>query len=80
MVHNTTIDKQQGVRPLKDTKMTAFNKEGKITTYALTAVLAFLDGRVFDTEMVKEVAQRLSVPMTVDGIRYGMYVYLNIKL
>ena len=61
---------------------TAFNKEGKITTYALTAVLAFLDGRTFngDTEVIKEVAQRLSVPMTKEGIKYGMYVYLNIKL
>ena len=58
----------------------AFTKEGKITTYALTAILAFLNGRDFDTEMVKEVAQRLSVPMTEEGIRYGMYVYLNIKL
>ena len=60
--------------------MTAFNKEGKITTYALTAVLAFLDGRNFDTEILKEVAERLSVPMTREGLTYGMYVYLNIKL
>lgn len=59
---------------------TAFTKEGKITNYALTAVLAFINGRDFDTEMVKEVAQSLSVPMTEEGIRYGMYVYLNIKL
>lgn len=61
---------------------TAFNKEGKITSYALTAVMAFLDGRLFnnDKEILKEVAERLSVPMTTEGIRYGMYVYLNIKL
>ena len=58
----------------------AFTKEGKITNYALTTVLAFLDGRVFDTEILKEVAERLSVPMTEEGLRYGMYVYLNIKL
>lgn len=62
--------------------MTAFTKEGKITTYALTCVKAFLDGRTFnsDTETLKEVAERLSVPMTTEGLRYGMYVYLNIKL
>ena len=58
----------------------AFNKEGKITTYALTAVMAFLEGRTFDTEILKEVAERLSVPVTKEGIKYGMYVYLNIKL
>ena len=60
----------------------AFTKEGKITTYALTAVMAFLNGRLFngDIEILKKVAERLSVPMTEDGIRYGMYVYLNIKL
>ena len=62
--------------------MTAFNKEGKITNYALTAVMAFLEGRIFngDKEVIKEVAQRLSVPMTEEGLRYGLYVYLNIKL
>ena len=60
--------------------MTAFTSEGKITSYALTAVLAFLNGRGVDTDILKEVAERLSVPMNEDGIRYGMYVYLNIKL
>ena len=60
--------------------MTAFNKEGKITTEALAEVTAFLDGRFFDYPCIKEVAERLSVPMTKEGLRYGMYVYLNIKL
>ena len=60
--------------------MTAFTREGKITNYALAQVLAFINGRFFDEDTLKEVAQRLSVPMTADGIRYGMYVYLNIKL
>ena len=62
--------------------MTAFTREGKITSYALTCVMAFLDGRLFnnDTETLKEVAERLSVPMTEEGLRYGLYVYLNIKL
>ena len=59
---------------------TAFTKEGKITDYALTQVTAFLHGRVFKTAILKEVSERLSVPMTEEGIKYGMYVYLNIKL
>ena len=60
----------------------AFTREGKITTYALNAVMAFLDGRLFndDTAILNEVAERLSVPMTKEGLRYGLYVYLNIKL
>lgn len=58
----------------------AFTSEGKITNYALSQVLAFINGRLFDEDTLKEVAQRLSVPMTEEGIRYGMYVYLNIKL
>ena len=58
----------------------AFDKEGKIYNYALSNVLAFLGGREYDKETLKEVAQRLNVPMTAEGIRYGMYVYLNIKL
>ena len=60
----------------------AFTREGKITTYALTAVMAFLNGRLFndDTAILNEVAERLSVPMTKEGLRYGLYVYLNIKL
>lgn len=57
-----------------------FNKEGKITNYALAQVLAFINGRSFDAETLREVAERLSVPMNEEGIRYGMYVYLNIKL
>ena len=60
--------------------MTAFTREGKITDYALTEVMAFLHGRVFKTEILKEVSERLSVPMTEEGLRYGLYVYLNIKL
>lgn len=57
-----------------------FTREGKITNYALAQVLAFINGRLFDEETLKEVAERLSVPMTTEGLRYGMYVYINIKL
>ena len=60
--------------------MKAFTREGKITNYALSNVLAFLGGREYDKETIKEVAESLSVPMTEEGIKYGMYVYLNIKL
>ena len=58
----------------------AFTKEGKITVDALHEVAMFLDGKAYKEAYVNEVAKMLSVPMTEDGIRYGLYVYLNIKL
>ena len=58
----------------------AFTKEGMITVDALHEVSMFLEGKAYKETYIKEVAKMLSVPMTVDGIRYGMYVYLNIKL
>ena len=58
----------------------AFTKEGKITADALHEVASYLEGKAYKETYIKEVSKKLCVPMTVDGIRYGLYVYLNIKL
>ena len=58
----------------------AFTKEGTITADALHEVAMYLEGKAYKETYIKEVAKMLSVPMTEEGMRYGMYVYLNIKL
>ena len=58
----------------------AFTKEGTITADALHEVAMYLEGKAYKETYIKEVAKMLSVPMTEYGIRYGMYVYLGIRL